>query len=527
MTDGELLHAYAKDRSETAFRELVNRHVDLVYSAARRQTHPRKDLAEDVSQLVFAELARKAPLLTDHPSIRGWLFVCTRHVAAKAMRAESRRIVRETAALAMNQLSSPPAEEWDQLRPVLDEVLCHLTNEEREAFFLRFFDKLSFADLGERLGVGEDAARRRVERLLERIRRLLARRGITSTATALGIALITETVTAAPKDLASGIAQAALNAASVSPAGVITAIALMKSIALSTTFIALVAVTGFLAGGAGLYFNRELTRDEASASAKAKSLAAAESSLGRIKRRIASSPAAATPHISSAAATAGTPTQSLEDQIARDLELSHWKSQLWLSEAILRYGPFLRQHGATQDQMQQIIAAAKKLYADSDDLREIAALAGTQVKADPDLLARQQQITAQYYSTLTGILGTDTANALNTYVVGSQLPSQNGYQTGEAKYVADQVAGTAFAEGSFITGDQKAQMTQLLLKYTPNYQPGDPNDSWTLNWSGIVTEAQATSVPASELAALQSFGASATAWGLERQAASSIARMAK
>jgi hypothetical protein len=334
-------------------------------------------------------------------------------------------------------------------------------------------------------------------------------------------------VAAAPKDLAAGIAQAALNAASAAPAGLITTIALMKSIALSSTFIALVAVTGFLAGGAGLYFNRELMRDQATASAKDASLAAAESSLGRIKQRLAGSQAASNLRIASTNSNSGPAPQSLEDQIARDLELSRWKSQLWLSEAILRYGPFLRQRGVTQDQLRQIIVAAKKLYADSDDLREIAVLAGTQVQMDPDLLSRQQQITAQYYSTLLGIVGSDTFNAFNTYLSSSQLPSRNGTQIGEALYVSDQVAGTAFAEGSYIGGDQKAQMTQLLLKYTPNYQPGDPNDSWTLNWSGIIAEAQANSVPASELAALQSFGARATAWGLETQAASSIARTTK
>ncbi len=498
-----------------------------MYSSARRQTQTRNDLAEDVSQLAFAELARKAPLLTDHPSIRGWLFICTRHLAAKAMRTESRREAREAASQAMNELMPPSAAEWDRLRPVLDEALCHLTNEEREAVFLRFFDKLSFAELGERLGVGEDTARRRVERVLERIRRLLARRGITSTAAALGVALTTDTVTAAPRDIAAGVAQAALSAASVAPTGIITTIALMKSIALSTMFIALVAVTGFLAGGAGLYFSHELVRDRTTASVKAESLAAAEASLGRIKQRLAISRASANPRVSTVAANAVAAPQSLEDQIARDLELSHWKGQLWLSEAILRYGPFLSEHGVNHDQMQQIIVAAKKLFADSDDLREVALLAGTQVQSDPDLSAKQQQVTAQYYSTLSSILGADTFNALNAYVSSSQLPSQNGHQTGEANYVANQVAGTAFAEGAYITGDQKAQMTQLLLKYTPNYQPGEPNESWTLNWSGIIAEAQATSIPAAEVAALQSFGASATAWGLEKQAASSIARVTK
>jgi hypothetical protein len=107
--------------------------------------------------------------------------------------------------------------DWEKVRPVLDEVLCRLDDEDREALFLRFFDKLAFVDLGKRLGIGEDAARRRVERILERMRRLLAKRGITSSTAALGAALTTETVRGAPSGLSTQIAHSALSAASVTP----------------------------------------------------------------------------------------------------------------------------------------------------------------------------------------------------------------------------------------------------------------------------------------------------------------------
>jgi hypothetical protein len=103
--------------------------------------------------------------------------------------------------------------DWEKVRPVLDEVLCRLDDEDREALFLRFFDKLAFVDLGKRLGIGEDAARRRVERILERMRRLLAKRGITSSTAAL----TTETVRGAPSGLSTQIAHSALSAASVTP----------------------------------------------------------------------------------------------------------------------------------------------------------------------------------------------------------------------------------------------------------------------------------------------------------------------
>jgi len=38
MDDATLLNKFAADRCDDAFAELVKRHVDLVWSAARRQT---------------------------------------------------------------------------------------------------------------------------------------------------------------------------------------------------------------------------------------------------------------------------------------------------------------------------------------------------------------------------------------------------------------------------------------------------------------------------------------------------------
>ena len=69
VTDTELLRSYAHDRSESAFSELVHRHIDMVYSAALRETRGNASLAEDITQSVFAELARKASKLERHPAL--------------------------------------------------------------------------------------------------------------------------------------------------------------------------------------------------------------------------------------------------------------------------------------------------------------------------------------------------------------------------------------------------------------------------------------------------------------------------
>ena len=57
QSDAQLLREYAERGCEPAFREIVTRHADLVYSAALRCVNS-SDLACDVAQSVFTDLSR-------------------------------------------------------------------------------------------------------------------------------------------------------------------------------------------------------------------------------------------------------------------------------------------------------------------------------------------------------------------------------------------------------------------------------------------------------------------------------------
>src|SRR5487761_2242430 len=177
MTDGELLRRFVRDQSEPAFAELVTRHVNLVHAAALRQVNGDAHLAEDVTQSVFADLARKAGQLLRHPSLTGWLYTSTRFVAANTRRTEQRRSVREQQAHAMNALLSLPEAQpdWSQLSPLLDEAMHRLDERERAAVLLRHFENRSYAEVGTKIGLTENAARMRVERALEKLHRILAK----------------------------------------------------------------------------------------------------------------------------------------------------------------------------------------------------------------------------------------------------------------------------------------------------------------------------------------------------------------
>ena len=217
VDDAELLRRYAGEKSEAAFAELVQRHLDLVYSAALRRLGGDVHAAADVAQQVFIALARQAASLARGVVLPGWLYTTTRNVAVDFIRAEQRRRAREQAAHTMNELTSTPPSDaaWDQLRPVLDEVMDELSAADREIIVLRFFARRSFADVGTAFSVSEDAARMRVDRALDKLRAVLAQRQITSTAAALAAVLANQPAVAVPPGLAATVTGAAVAGGSV------------------------------------------------------------------------------------------------------------------------------------------------------------------------------------------------------------------------------------------------------------------------------------------------------------------------
>jgi len=103
-TDLQLLARYTRDRAENAFAEVVRRHVNLVYSAALRQVRSPQ-LAEEVSQSVFTDLARNAHRLAPDTILTAWLYQVTRRTAIDVVRREARRQLREQIATEMNAMN--------------------------------------------------------------------------------------------------------------------------------------------------------------------------------------------------------------------------------------------------------------------------------------------------------------------------------------------------------------------------------------------------------------------------------------
>jgi RNA polymerase sigma factor (sigma-70 family) len=208
--DWTLLRRYVEEDSDEAFAQLVARHLGLVYAAALRTLHGDPQLAQDVAQLVFTNLARKAHSLSSKVVLTGWLHRHTWFTAMKVMRREHRRRAREEEAAALQAGESAEAGMWEELCPWLDEALNQLSATDRNALLLRFIENRSLAEVGERLGFGESGSSRRIARALEKLRIRLAKRGITTTAAALTAVLSAHAVQAAPAEVVASLANAAL-----------------------------------------------------------------------------------------------------------------------------------------------------------------------------------------------------------------------------------------------------------------------------------------------------------------------------
>ena len=194
---------------ESAFAVLVERYVHLVYSTALRQAgNPSQ--AEEITQAVFIILARKAKSLGPGTILSGWLYQTARLAAANFLRSEIRRQKREQEAYMESLLNEPTPNPWQQIAPLLDDVMGHLSEQDRNVVVLRFFQNQSAAEIGDALGIDSATAQKRITRAVGRLRTLFAKRSVAHSAELITGAISANSVQAAPVALTKAISAVAV-----------------------------------------------------------------------------------------------------------------------------------------------------------------------------------------------------------------------------------------------------------------------------------------------------------------------------
>lgn len=528
LTDAELLRRYAEDKSEGAFAELVARHVDLVYSAALRQVGGDAHRAQDVAQVVFTALARKAPALTRHPVLTGWLYTATQHAAAKTIRGEARRHAREQEAFAMQTThDSPPrgdtqSVDWQRVRPVLDAAMGELGERDREAVLLRFFARRPFAEIGATLNLSEDAARMRTERALDKLHGLLARRGVTSTSSALAVALSAQAVAAAPAGVAAAVAGAAFTAAGAGASGLAAAMGVFTFMN-TAKVAATIVVAGGLAGmGFGLYaIQRSQAAEEAAAALTAERsawqakvreadarAAAAEQRAAGAETRAAEAPRAITGGaVKPVAGRSSTMTEAELANAREKIDKAKEKLALLQNEKIsmmsdpevqrrriemerlglgLRFSQFYRNLNLTPEQVARFEARWIEGRQEGADILAAAKANGVDPN-DPAIAALAKEGKLKYENDLRAILGEAGLAELQNY--------ERGYAAREV--VGGLLANLMFA-GTPLSTEQVNQLTRTIAEQSAGYQKGERvaergND---VNWAGVIAQAQQFLSPA-------------------------------
>ena len=244
--DDQLIAEFNARRSEDAFAALVRQHVRLVFATALRQVGDA-GAAEEITQNVFVALAQAAGKLGSHPTIAGWLHQTALNKSREWLRSELRRRKREQIAVNLDLASAEGDSVWSPFVPLLDEALLELREPDRLAVILHFMEGRTFQEVGSVLGVGEDAARKRVHRCLDQLTQFFRRRGFAVPAIAAGAPLFTLSSHAAPAGLAASATTAGLAAHSAASTSTLTLIkGALKIMALTKAKTAVVAVAAVI-----------------------------------------------------------------------------------------------------------------------------------------------------------------------------------------------------------------------------------------------------------------------------------------
>ena len=472
--DPVLLSRFVNRRDEAAFRSLVDRHVQVVYGFALRRVGGDAHLARDVVQEVFVALAREARWVARHPSLTAWLYTTARNVSANVVRTETRRKTRERTAVLLSEVTMNASNERtsENLEQMIDELLDGLEQKDRAVVLLRFIDQKSYREIAEALGTREDAARMRVERALERMRRGLAKRGIASSVALLASALKATTSTAS---MPVGFGTQAATTALSTSVGLLPTVSTVLQLMSTTKTIAgaTAAALLFAAAGSATYQCKEVRSAEARLEEAAKRHTVARNRLAALQERAAkesrsamdngagaspdAQPSQSSP-VASAAPPAYDPVADGKAFLQRHPEVAQAFRRFTRGQLIATFGPLVLEMQFTpaeEERFYSLVNVGMWTEFQAPDGRYL------RLSSAPELSVVQAQ---QQLDTL---LGPDRAQRLWQYRLN------DFFRRPLAAY-----AGALAVSGEPLTADQTQRLQEVFLKHLSKSASGLQSIDW-------------------------------------------------
>ena len=382
---------------------------------------------------------------------------------------------------------------WAQLSPVLDDAMAQLGTAEREAVLLRFFSGRSFSEVGQAFELSEDAARKRVERAVDKLRRILARQGVGSSAAALSAMISSRAVAAPPTSVVSSVTANAwrdLTAASTSKVGILMSMnkitgSLIGAVVLVTVGVGVRDVAHFrsvraLAAATEL----ELTSVAERERALREQLAGIQSQINQARSGRSDSAGAST----SAAIDRRQPF--LTDPTYRQLSISSD-----LARDHLEFQRLYRGLGLTPDQISKFETIMALQHGANLDARVIMDNGG-----DPQTV--YQKSGPEWSAAMRDLLGPDGFTQLENYL--RSMP---------VRRFVDSLANPAASIGTPLSPEQADQLAATALANDSMYQSGRGTDPGTVNWTAVWRPAS-TILSSGQLTTFQTM---VKVWTLQRQ----------
>ena len=450
-SDPDLLRKFVDGNSQQAFADLVRRHLDMVYSSARRQVGSA-ELAKDVTQTVFIKLSQQAAHLKPDTLLGPWLYVVTRHSAVDLLRQERRRRAREDIAHQIAVMKTAEAN-WCELEPLLDEAMESLNEIDRSAILLRFFETKSLRDVGRVLQISEDNAQKRVSRAIVRLQDFFSKRGIAVGTGALATQISTHAVQSAPAGMSLAIA------AALPPGVVATAYPLSNAIVMTTLQKAAVTAAFVIAAGTACYETIAVQRQRLILLANQQRTEALQQEIHSLRagRDLAKSRLNATERQIDFSLAQSTPP-AVGSDAALELRMKAWIVRIERLKNVLRQRPqFYIPELELLPEKEWFDAVAKAKLVSDQEIR--LSLAGLRNRARNALAEKMSEALTNYAAAHAGFLPgnpADLAPFLNVPNAGPILDGYEMLQTG--KLVDAQLQGQGMFRGMVIATKSPADV---------------------------------------------------------------------